>query len=126
MSSSMTVGLAPLTASTGPAPVEAVLLFPSQTPPREPAPPPAAEPAAEAEPLGLEQALERLAAWFGAEQPGLRFRIDQDSERLVVQVVDAVDGQVLRQIPSEEALRLAKALEDLQTRSQARLFEGEV
>lgn len=39
----------------------------------------------------------------------LRFQVDKDSGKTVAQLVDT-DGRVLRQIPSEEAIELAKAL----------------
>lgn len=38
----------------------------------------------------------------------LRFRVDTDAGRVVVQVLDAQSGDVLRQIPREEALQLAR------------------
>ncbi len=38
----------------------------------------------------------------------LRFRVDTDVGRVVVQVLDAQSGDVLRQIPREEALQLAR------------------
>ncbi|HEY0973293.1 MAG TPA: flagellar protein FlaG [Solimonas sp.] len=59
---------------------------------------------------------ERAAHEAGA---ALDFRIDEDSQRLVVSVVDRGSGEVLRQIPSEEALRIARHLQGLQERSGA-------
>ena len=41
----------------------------------------------------------------------LEFSIDQDSGELVVKVVDAQTHEVIRQIPSQEALALAKDIE---------------
>jgi flagellar protein FlaG len=38
----------------------------------------------------------------------LKFRVDSDAGRVVVQVLDAQSGEVVRQIPREEALRLAR------------------
>lgn len=43
----------------------------------------------------------------------LKFRIDQDSERLIVSLLDS-DGQLIRQMPSELILRLAQRLEEIQ------------
>ena len=40
----------------------------------------------------------------------LEFRIDQDSGRTVVTVKDKTTGDVVRQIPAEEVLRLAQNL----------------
>ena len=43
----------------------------------------------------------------------LRFRVDKDSGKTVAEIVDPA-GEVLRQMPTEEALELAKSLEKLQ------------
>lgn len=43
----------------------------------------------------------------------LKFRIDQDSERLVVSLLDS-DGSLIRQMPSELILRLAQRIEEIQ------------
>jgi len=43
----------------------------------------------------------------------LRFRVDKDSGKTVAEIVDP-GGEVLRQMPTEEALELAKSLEKLQ------------
>lgn len=44
----------------------------------------------------------------------LEFSIDKDTEAFVVKVVDKETKEVIRQIPSEEMLELAKALDKLQ------------
>lgn len=44
------------------------------------------------------------------ENTQLRMRVDTEAGRLVVQVIDAASGEVLRQIPREEALRLAREM----------------
>jgi flagellar protein FlaG len=41
--------------------------------------------------------------------PSLRFSVDQDTGKTVVALLDQ-EGQVLRQMPSEEALEVAKAI----------------
>jgi flagellar protein FlaG len=41
--------------------------------------------------------------------PSLRFHVDQDTGRTIAELVDT-EGQVLRQVPTEEALRIAKAI----------------
>jgi flagellar protein FlaG len=43
----------------------------------------------------------------------LRFRVDKDSGKTVAEIVDTA-GEVLRQMPTEEALERAKSLEKLQ------------
>jgi flagellar protein FlaG len=43
----------------------------------------------------------------------LRFRVDKDSGKTVAELVDSA-GEILRQMPTEEALELAKSLQKLQ------------
>ena len=45
---------------------------------------------------------------------GLEFAVDQSSGRTIVTVVDLETQQVIRQIPSEEMVELARVLERLQ------------
>jgi len=44
----------------------------------------------------------------------LTFDIDDDSGRTIVKVIDSSTNEVLRQIPSEEMLGIAKALDQIQ------------
>lgn len=57
-------------------------------------------------PQALQEKLDRL---LQAVQTSLRFRVDEDSGRVVVSVVDR-SGEVLMQIPDETALRIARRL----------------
>ena len=45
---------------------------------------------------------------------GLEFSIDTDSQQTVVKVVDQKTQEIIRQMPSVEALEIAKALDRLQ------------
>lgn len=63
------------------------------------------------EPVQLAQAVDDLNQRFKDSRTDLRFSIDDDSGRMVVSVVDAEDGKVLRQMPTVEALRVSKALD---------------
>lgn len=45
----------------------------------------------------------------------INFQVDDSSGRVVVKVVDGSSGEVVRQIPSEEALELATRLEDMRS-----------
>ena len=67
-------------------------------------------PGGKAEREALIKAAEALTEHFQLRQIALHFSIDEDSDRLVVKVVDSNDGTLIRQIPSEEALRLARGL----------------
>lgn len=45
----------------------------------------------------------------------LDFRLDDSSGRVVVSVTDSESGDVVRQIPSEDALKLAESLEEVRS-----------
>ncbi|WP_340162738.1 MULTISPECIES: flagellar protein FlaG [Halomonadaceae] len=47
---------------------------------------------------------------------GIEFSLDEHPSRVVTRIVDRVSGDVIRQIPSEEVLRIAKQLDELQGR----------
>jgi len=81
-----------------------------------PAPAPAPAPASAAakpapSPAQVNAAVSRLNQAAQANSQGLEFSVDSDSKRTVVKVVDQSTKEVLRQIPTQEALELAKALE---------------
>lgn len=59
-------------------------------------------------PEELRAALEQLAEYLQSTERHLQFRVDEVSGRIVVSVVDAATGESIRQIPTEEALRLAR------------------
>jgi len=44
------------------------------------------------------------------ETANLRFRIDEATGKVIISVINPVDGSVIRQMPSEEALAIAKSL----------------
>lgn len=44
---------------------------------------------------------------------GLEFSIDEDSKEIVVKVIDQNTKEVLRQMPSKEALEIAKSLDKM-------------
>lgn len=45
----------------------------------------------------------------------LEFSVDPDSARTIVKVVDKTTNEVIRQMPTQEALEIAKALDRLQS-----------
>ncbi|MGQ0501671.1 MAG: flagellar protein FlaG [Panacagrimonas sp.] len=69
--------------------------------------------------MSLEFAVSELNEHF-SRRSELLFRVDEESGRLLVSVVDAQSGELLRQMPSEEALRIARMLDD----HGARLIDG--
>ena len=56
------------------------------------------------------EAVETLNRALEAAQRDLRFQLDEDSGRVIVQVVEPASGEVIRQIPNEEVLRMASRL----------------
>lgn len=68
--------------------------------------------AVEREPTLVEvkQAARQLETFMESMNRYLEFRVDQDSGRTIVTVKDKTTGDVVRQIPSEEVLRLAQNL----------------
>jgi len=88
----------------------------------KPAPQPAASPRQELPGTGqavppaassteVKQAITRLNNFVQSQQRDLRFRVDEATDRLVVTVVNAESGEVIRQIPTEEVMAVARSLE---------------
>jgi len=50
-----------------------------------------------------------------AVQRDLSFSVDESTGDIVVRVIDGTSGTLVRQIPSEELLRLAERLEDMRS-----------
>ena len=59
----------------------------------------------------VNEAVSQLNKSAQAKSQGLEFSVDSDSKRTVVKVIDQSTKEVLRQIPTPEALEIAKALE---------------
>ena len=70
----------------------------------EPVPP---EPSA----AEVRQAIHDLNASMRAMSRNLEFSVDPDSERIIVRIVDQQTNEVIRQMPSREALDIAKAID---------------
>ena len=65
--------------------------------------------------LTIEDAVTQIRDFVQANNRQLNFSIDEGSEKQVVKVTDADSGEVIRQIPSEEVLRLSERLKNLQS-----------
>ncbi|NHQ92538.1 flagellar protein FlaG [Janthinobacterium lividum] len=59
----------------------------------------------------LNKAVSELNQSSQMKTQGLEFSIDEDSQRTVVKVIDQETKEVLRQIPTREALELAKTFD---------------
>lgn len=68
----------------------------------------------EASRQALEEATEKVRQFLEPRTSSLNFSIDEQSGVRVVKVIDNQTKDVIRQIPSEEMLAIARALESLQ------------
>ena len=50
-----------------------------------------------------------------ATHHNIQFQLDEDSGRMLVKVTEQDTGEVIRQIPSEEAVRLAESLSEIRS-----------
>lgn len=80
----------------------------------------------------LETNLVELEAAVATLEPvnrDLNFQIDKNSAKTIVSVVDSESGDVIRQIPSEEFIKIAEKIKDMAENSELRsgiLFNSEV
>lgn len=65
-----------------------------------------------AHPEAIKEAAQRIDAYLKSVQRALEFRVDERSGLTVVSVRDSDTGELIRQIPNEEVLRLAQMAED--------------
>ncbi|MDD0996403.1 flagellar protein FlaG [Pseudomonas sp. TNT2022 ID1044] len=70
----------------------------------------------------LQKAVTDIQEFVQAAQRKLDFSIDDSSGRIVVKVIATETGDVIRQIPSETALKLAQSLSD----ASSLLFDDKV
>ncbi len=59
----------------------------------------------------LNEAVKNINQSLSVLSQNLEFSVDTDSKRTVVKVIDQQTKEVIRQIPSEETLQIAKALD---------------
>lgn len=63
----------------------------------------------------LEAAVVEISDFVQAQNRNLNFSFDEGSNRSVVKVTDSESGDLIRQIPSEEVLRLSGRIKELQS-----------
>ncbi|MGO4326847.1 flagellar protein FlaG [Cupriavidus sp. 2TAF22] len=66
------------------------------------------------QPGGLDAAVKRLTQVLRMASVSVEFEIDSDSHRIITKVVDKTSGEVIRQIPTEEVIKIANAMQQLQ------------
>lgn len=62
----------------------------------------------------IEDAFEQINDAMQAWSTGMRFELDDDTQQMVVSIINTESGEVLRQIPSEEVLHVAKMIAQFQ------------
>ncbi len=77
--------------------------------------PPASAVSAPVEPVEVAQqelkaAVESLREFVTDMQRELQFSVDEDSGRTIITVIDSDSGKIIRQIPPEEVLHLARSV----------------
>lgn len=60
-------------------------------------------------PARVEQAVRQIQSYLSDSQRQLQFQVDADSGRTIVRVVNPETNEVIRTIPGEEVLKLARA-----------------
>lgn len=103
------------TGAAGPAPMQA-----ASVPPQKPAVSPTVAEALVQQPGAIpdadqvKKAVQDINSFMSAMSNKIEFTVDEDSKEQIVKVVDAETGDVIRQIPTEEALEISKALDRVQ------------
>jgi flagellar protein FlaG len=62
----------------------------------------------------VKQVTQQINEFMESHSIQLNFSVDQELSQIVVKVREKHTGKLIRQIPSEEALRLSKTMEALQ------------
>ncbi|MBN2978522.1 flagellar biosynthesis protein FlaG [Pseudomonas fluorescens] len=76
----------------------------------------------DSKPSDLQQAVTDIRNFVQAAQRNLDFSIDDSTHQVVVKVIATDSGEIIRQIPSETALKLAQSLHD----ASSVLFDAKV
>lgn len=63
----------------------------------------------------VESAVSTIQEFVQSVRRNINFSLEDTSGRVVVKVTDSTSGDIIRQIPSEEALQLAESLEEVRS-----------
>jgi flagellar protein FlaG len=61
----------------------------------------------------IESVTRQIDSFLRSQNHQLQFRVDQGSGKMIVTVTDGETGEVIRQVPGEEALKMAQRIEDM-------------
>lgn len=67
----------------------------------------------EATPVQVETAVRQVNAALEIRSIGIQFEIDKDTDKVIVKVIDRNSGEVIRQVPNEEVVRIAKVMGEM-------------
>jgi len=70
----------------------------------------------------VKNALKDIEKFLASSRRNLEFSTDEESGRIVVKVIASETGELIRQLPSEEALKIAHSLSDV----NSLLFDAKV
>jgi len=70
-----------------------------------------AKPAAPIEVPKIESVTKQIDSFLRSIGRSINFRVDPGSGEMIVSVIDANTGEIIRQVPGEEALKLAQSIE---------------
>lgn len=62
----------------------------------------------------VKEAAARINEFVESMTTDIQFSVDKETNRTVVKVLSRKNGEVIRQIPSEEVLKIAKVLDELE------------
>jgi flagellar protein FlaG len=62
----------------------------------------------------IEQAVAKVQETLGQLNTSLKIQIEPDTDRVVVKILNDQSGEIIRQIPSQEMVELAKRLDAMQ------------
>jgi len=88
-------------------------------------PVPATADAADAAVAAVEAAAARMEEHARSVGRSLQFRVDESSGRVVVSVRDHETGELIRQIPSESVLKLARELGQAESGTPSLIIDGQ-
>ena len=60
--------------------------------------------------IDVSRAISSINTFLQENQRGLRFQVDKDTGRTIITVINPVSGEVVRQIPPQEVLNIAREL----------------
>ena len=94
-----------LTGSAGPQPLPAPRVMGSASLPASTPPP---------RPEQVQQAVEQIQRVVSLVAQNLQFTVDKGTGKTIIRVVDSQTKEVIRQIPTEEVISIARALDQMQ------------